>query len=106
MAIYGIPSTQSAYLTGFFMSILRANLGSSSVVADGALLWVFDVESQPLLSQVRHTIGAQSGGTGYIYHQYNPYKEFIGPGIIIFAGEPGANNIDISGGFDLILLDN
>lgn len=106
MAIYGVPSTQVAYMTKFYASLLKANLGTGQVVANVNLFWAFDVENFPNVWQVKHSDGITTYGTSKQDHEYNPYNGFAGPGIFKLQITTGANNMDVSGGFDVILVDN
>lgn len=38
-------------------------------------------------------------------HNWVP-KKFVGPGIIKIQSTSGANDVDISAGFDIVLIDN
>lgn len=104
MAIYGIPSTQTAYVTNFYASCERSS--PTGVHVDIKLLWVFDVENQPTVRQVKHTLGLDQEGSTYVRHEYNPYNGFAGPGIFILQASASANDASVDGGFDLILVTN
>ena len=102
MAIYGIPSTQTAYMTGFYCSIL----GTPNATADVNLQYV-NVPDDPTStgSLVKHTTGLAIGGSSTSQHFYNPYNKFTGPGIFKMSAAP-STEADISAGFDLILVNN
>ena len=53
-----------------------------------------------------HTFGLDSDGSSDIAHRFNPYREFDGPHILKVAANASANDSDVAGGFDLILVDN
>jgi hypothetical protein len=101
MAIYGVSSTQTAYLTAFYASINRAVATAQGNIA---LKWCFDVENQPKVFQIKHTLGLSTSGSSAIVQTYNPYSAFAGPGILKMAVTTGQNDCDVSGGFDLILV--
>lgn len=106
MAIYGIPSTQTAYMTQFYASILRANLGATVSFADLRLLFNPQPDDNTNTYLVKHSIGVGSNGNNPFYHPYQPYNRFSGPGVLKLQASGSANNLDISAGFDLILVDN
>ena len=106
MAIYGIPSGVTAFMTGFYGSILRANLGANSVASDMTLLFNPRPDSVTTKYLVKHTIGLNSGGANPMRHAYAPLSKFTGPGIIKLRATGGADNLDVSAGFDLILTED
>jgi len=101
MAIYGIPSTQAAYLTGFYFSVLRANAATAFV--DMRLLFNPVPQINPTVFLVKHSLGTQSTGGNPVQHFFNPYNRFTGPGIFKMQGAGSANDLDVSAGFDLYL---
>lgn len=102
MAIYGIPSTQTLFVTKFYVGIERDSPAGADALIK--LLWCFDVENQPTVFQVKHTLSASKGT--YIQHEYNPYNSFTGPGILKLQINSDANDTIADGGFGLILVDN
>jgi len=98
MAIYGIPSIRTAYLTQFYSSLLR------SVAASGDMTLLFNPipDVDPLHYLVKHTWSIHST-EGERKHPYDPYSAFTGPGILKIQAAGSANNCDVSAGFDLIL---
>jgi len=103
MAIYGIPSTQKAYMTGFYCSLERASPVGADI--EGTVLYSMDVENTPTIFLVKH-VWTQTVGGADMGHHWNPYKQFPGPGIIKLQGSSDANNTIADAGFDLILVDN
>lgn len=106
MAVYGIPSIQTAYMTKFYATVLRANLGTTEAHADINLLYNpnFYLE-QGGMWLVKHSTAAGSRAAS-LQHDYKPYNKFEGPGVIKIQATGSANNLDVSAGFDLILVDN
>ena len=104
MAIYGVPSSQTAYVMSFYTSMNKA--GGASAVADINLLVnpEPDVETTKFLT--KHTDGLDSTGTSHFNHLYLLPKKIAGPAIIKMQALSGTNNVDISSGFDMVLLDN
>jgi len=103
MAIYGVPSTQVAYLTQFYTDIER----DSPVGADAEfkLLWTPDVVNQPTVFMTKHKWAMSVGDPPYV-HPYNPYNGFAGPGILKIQALSDQDDTHINAGFDLILVDN
>lgn len=100
MAIYGVPSTQSAVVTSYYASIIRGALSSAAEI-------VLQVAEYPDTDEnafvTKHANGITTDGSNYIQHRFEPYAVFPGPCIIKLMAEVTANNTIISGGFDVIL---
>ena len=106
MAIYGIPSVQTAYMTQYYGSVHEGGLGSNTYVAD-ILLFVNPIpDTQAGIGLVKHTNGLVSGGVGLIRHEFQPYFKIAGPAIVSIAFVGSAADGDSSAGFDLFLVDN
>lgn len=103
MAIYGFPSTQTAYLTGWYASIHKASGAAVDVLFE--LQQVADPEGSLVGFITKEIRGLQSNGTSMGAWDHKPYKVFDGPGIILVEATGSANDIDCAAGFDLILLD-
>ncbi len=101
MAILGIPSIQKAY-----MSQLYANTNNQN--ARLKLLYNPEPDSERLNFLVKHPFGILAGGTSAYDHDFKPPKKFTGPGILKIQASVGGgvDNVDISAGYDLILVDN
>lgn len=104
MAVYGIPSTQKAYCSALYASIVSGTV--RTVAANVALLFTPDVQNEETVFQVKHTMGLFDTGDGYVRHVYNPPATFAGPGILKLEATADGDNSDVSGGFDLVLVDN
>ncbi len=103
MAIYGIPSIQTAYVYGWYAS---ANKAVATGVADLNLLYNPEPDDERINFLVKHTAGLQTTGTSVYNHQFAIPKTFAGPGILKVQAASGTNDMDISAGFDLLLVDN
>ena len=103
MAVYGVPSTQTAYLTQFYSAVERDSPQGADVELQ--LLWTPDVASQPKVFITKHT-WPNGEADGLHSHAYNPYNKFTGPGILKIAGTSDADDTHIDAGFDMILVDN
>ncbi len=104
MAILGIPSTQTLYMKDLWASANKA--GGASGLAD-ITLWFNpnpDVRTTNYIS--KHTAGLQTVGTSQAPHPFEIPKPFPGPGILKIEALSGTGNMDVSAGFDYILVDN
>lgn len=104
MAIYGIPSNQTAYMAQFYVSVLRNNAAAAFV--DFRLLFNPAPNVNTVVYLVKHSLGIQTTGSNPSMHPYNPYKKFAGPGIFKLQAAGSADNLDVSAGFDLTLVNN
>lgn len=104
MAIYGIPSTQKAYVKRWYGSINK----SSGAVGTINFKMMFNPEPNAQLTHfsVRSERGVQSTGTSDIDWHLDVPLELPGPGIIKVQGIASAADIDGSAGFDLVIIDN
>lgn len=104
MAILGVPSTQKAYVCIFYGELDKA--AGSAATADVCLLVNPEPDAELTNFLVKHRFGLQTVGVSAYFHPFNPPKQIIGPAIIKATVVSGTNNVDISAGFDLILVDN
>lgn len=104
MAIYGIPSTQTAYMTNFYAGFTKAGGGAGAV--DISVLYNPEPDVELLNFLIKHAEVSISAGSSISQHFFIPYKKFVGPGIIKMQGNGSANNLTMSSGFDLIIVDN
>jgi len=107
MAIYGVPSTQTAYMTCYYASMAEA--GGNPATANAVDLNLFinptpDVELTNFL--IKHTQGVSNSGSSHIRHCFAPYFKIEGPAIIKIQAIADSADTDTSAGFDLILVDN
>ena len=107
MAIYGIPSTQKAYMKRLYASLNRASgAGTSTGYIDLFLCFNPIPNSQLAGFLVKETKGLSLDGMSAFSDLYPIAKTFDGPGILKIQIASGTNNMDISAGFDLYLVDN
>jgi hypothetical protein len=105
MAIYGIPSVQDLYMTQFYVSILSA-AGAANILLDCSIDYNPEPQTELTNFLTKHTTGKMSTGTSDGNpHIFYPFKKYSGPGILKLQVVSGANNVDVSGGFDFILVD-
>lgn len=103
MAIYGIPDTKVAYCTGYYASLIK---NASAVNAEINLVFNQEPNNELLNFIIKHDMGLESTGTSYARQVFSPYLKLAGPGIVKIEANTDAANITVSGGFDLILVDN
>jgi hypothetical protein len=101
MAIYGIPSTQKAYMGMWYASIARA-IGAAGV----HLLFNPEPGDEITNFLTKHTIGLETTGTSALMVPYYTPKTFDGPGIIKVQAQSTIDNLDVSAGFDLVIVNN
>lgn len=99
MAIYGIPSTQAAYMTSFWAGLNKATAGNVDIF----LRENSEPDSELLNFLIKHTFGLSSTGSSHVRHPFDPYYKIPGPAIIKVQGRGDPDNMDVSAGFDLIL---
>ena len=104
MAIYGVPSIQKVYMNFFYGELDKAGGAAGSV--DVCLMVNPEPDVELLNFLVKHRFGLQTVGTSAYPHPFDPPKEIPGPAIIKARVVSGANDMDISAGFDFILVDN
>lgn len=103
MAIYGVSSLQTAYMTGFYGSVERDSPQGAEVTFK--LLYSMDVTASTTLFVTKHTLGTDDA-SGPFHHPYDPYKGFTGPGIIKLQAASDSNDTFADAGFDLKLVGN
>lgn len=100
MAIYGIPSTKTAYMSQYYFSINRA---AAAARADVSVLINPAPDARLGSFQVKHTQGCDTTGTSYFCHKFDPMFKISGPAIIKIQSTSSAADIDGSAGFDMVL---
>jgi hypothetical protein len=104
MAVYGIPSTQKAYAGNFYGNVNKA--GGAAGLIDISLKVNPEPQNELINFLVKHTFGLQTVGTSALEVNYYTPKEIPGPAIIKAQALSGTDNMDLSAGFDLVLVDN
>lgn len=102
--IFGIPSTQTAYIGRLYGNVNKA--GGAAGLMDMQLRFNPEPDSELTNFHVEHTFGLQTVGTSALTINYYVPKIFAGPGIHKIQGVSGTNDMDVSAGYDLILVDN
>jgi hypothetical protein len=97
MAIYGVPSGQSLFMTQYYGSLNKA---VRTAGADFRLVVNPIPQTQPAGFIVKHTMGSVSEGSGSIQHEFDPYFRIDGPAIIKLQVTTDTANSAADGGFD------
>lgn len=104
MAIYGIPSTQTLYLSKWYLSIHKA--ANQPKTINYELLFNPSPDVNPIIFLSKETQGLQSNGTSNDTFPYEEYKKFTGPGILKIQGVASEADTEGAGGFNGELIDN
>lgn len=104
MAIYGIPSTQTAYMVKYYVGIHKAQGAVATI--ESRLLVNEEPETQLGHFNTKHVQSVQSTGTTAGGYEFDPYFKISGPAIIKVQGIASAADVEGTAGFDLILVDN
>lgn len=104
MAIYGIPSTQKAYIGRLYANANKA--GGAAGLLDVSLLSNPEPQTEITSFLTKHTFGLQSTGTSALTIPYYSPKVIEGPAIIKVQASSNTNDMDVSAGFDLVVIDN
>lgn len=105
MAIYGVPSTQSFYITKIYASLNDATASSRVDIR-------FYVNESPNVSPLnvrfilKGTFELSNQGSSYVDHTYEPPFRINGPCIVKLQGISNSADEDVSGGFDGYLVTN
>jgi hypothetical protein len=99
MAIYGVPSTQTLYMTSFYGSILKASEGATNDQADLQLLFNPSVDVNTLVYRVSHSVGLRTDGASPFQHRLINYKVYPGPCVVKMRAEGSTNDLTVSAGF-------
>ncbi len=102
MAILGFPSTQKFYLHALYAFANKA--GGAAALADVNLLFNPEPDAELLNFLSKHPFGLQTVGTSGLSTHFPVPEEYVGPGILKVQGFSGSNDMDISAGFDGILV--
>jgi len=104
MAIYGIPTSQKFYMYSFYV-YYNKSAGVSGAI-DSSILCNSAPNSITTRYITKHTQGGVIDGTSGIVHDFKVPKIFEGPCIIKIQSVSSVNNVDVSAGFDGILINN
>lgn len=96
MAIYGVPSHQTLYVTGYYAGLNQITTGSFDIF--------LKVNQEPADNANTYLVKHVLSSTSSLSHKFDPYARFDGPLIIKMTADAGQVNSDISAGFDGIIL--
>ena len=105
MAIYSVAASKTAYITGYYASLNKdAGGGDPDVVIR---MWVKD-NANSYEAQLKHLLGLDADAGSHFQHQFFPYYKVTEKSDIYLTVQnlSGTATADVSGGFDLILVDN
>lgn len=101
MAIYTVPAGKTAYMTQVYADLVQSKSSVARLTLRATPVATIDGAG----SRATHFFGLENG-SGHYNRSFNPYKKFLAnTDIWIRCDEVSANDMDISAGFDLILID-
>lgn len=103
MAIYGVPSVQTVYIGRLYANEVNAAGGNENQLT---LLFNPNPDVQTLVYLIKDTLGIRGAGVSALNVNYYVPKKLEGPGIIKMQTTADADNMDVTGGFDLVLINN
>lgn len=104
MAIYGVPSIQSFYLTRWGVGIDKASGGAVSCDFELRVNENPNVQTTSFLR--KDDMAVQSTGNQSAERNYGNPVKFAGPCIVKVQGIGSANDIDAKSGFDAYIINN
>ncbi len=104
MAIYTVPNGKTAYMTSFYASV---QLGGGAPTDLDMKLWARDNDNS-YAKKLKHVLGLNPNVDANNQNQHNfaPYKKFTQKTDIFVTGTTVGTSVDVSAGFDLIVVDN
>lgn len=106
MAIYGIPSTQTAYMTAYDLN--SHNTGNPATVMETDFNML--VNERPDLNTTvflnKSNLGAIVTGTTFLPKRFIPYKTIAGPAIIKFQATSTLADTEATAEFDMYIINN
>jgi hypothetical protein len=99
MAIYTVPLNKTGYIYSFFASMNRNT-------TSGAMDILFCARPDGEVMQVKAHSGGVGSGTSHYHHNYHVPLKFEAKTDLIMVSSVSANNTDVSGGFDLLLVED
>ena len=104
MAIFAIPSIQKFYIDRFYANVNKA--GGASGQVDVALLVNPEPDAELTNFLTKHTFGLEKVGTTAFLIPFTTPKTIDGPAIIKVQVASATNDMDVSAGFDGLVVDN
>ena len=104
MAIYGIPSIQTLKMGRLYGNTNKS--GGAAGLLDATLLINTAPDVNSIVFITKHTFGLQTVGTSAFTIPYYGPKKIVGPAIVKVQVESNTNDMDVSAGFDFVVVDN
>jgi len=104
MAIYTIPNGKTGFMTNYYAQV---NKGGGVPTTMNISMWATDNENS-YAKQLKHFLGisADLDTDGYWQHFFKPYVRFTEKTDVYLTATTAGAAVDVSGGFDIILVDN
>lgn len=102
-SMVGIPSTQNMFLGRLYGNINKSAGAAGSM--DINLCVNPEPADETVNCRIAHTFGLMTGGTSALTINYATWKKIEGPALTKMQGVSGANDLDLSGGYDFIVVD-
>ena len=106
MAIYGIPSTQTGYMTTYIVTAHNSGTPANPTETDFTMLVNERPDLNTLVFLNKSNNGTIATGTSSIPREFAPYKKIPGPAIIKFQAISTTADTEGTAEFDLILVNN
>ena len=101
MALYTVPASHTAFVTSYYA--YSNPLSGSNVTSNDIKLWARD-NANSYAPQLKHVVGLPDDG--FFQHTFSPFVKFNEKTDIYLTSSPTAvQAVDVSAGFDLILVD-
>ena len=106
MAIWTCPAGKTAYVTGYYASII-GDAGPPSRAPAYVVFRIYAIDRENNTArQLKHAIGGVLAGTSVIDHRFEPYPSITEKTDIYITAEPDGDSASVGAGFDIILVDN
>lgn len=98
MAIYTVPAGETGYMRDYYAALIRSADNQSRV----------KLFARPFgqVFQLKHQIGLSNRGTSYLQHKFTEPEVFAEKTDIVLVADAEANDTEVSGGFDIVLVEN
>jgi hypothetical protein len=102
MCVYGVPSTKIVYLFNHYGSVHKKTSASIDL-----LLMINEDPTAELVGGflTKNVIGPATAGASFAEYTHLSPSKYLGPLIIKLSANTSANDTDVSGGFDMVLID-
>lgn len=101
---YGFPSSQNMYIDRIDADLMKT--GGNAGLADMDFLYNPEPQTELTNFVSQHPFGLLSVGSSAVPIVFKHPKKLVGPGLVKIQAIGGAANMDISAGFDFVLVDN